>query len=452
MRGRFVPEQIVDRLLAMNVFAGINRAARDRLIESIFYARIPEGTEFIKQGAPAEACYFLLDGEIAVKNGSDLLALMKGPTLIGLLALIDQQERSASVATFVDSDVVMIPKEAFDELMERSTVFAHNVIRHLTQKVRALHRADATARTHFDDHFDSPYARLLQGPYTFNNAHMYALVVQTTKERLRDVCPPDVLPLPGVKGRYLLTFNRFPEVVSKHPSAEGRVFSYSECTPFVPVLGPGRRPAVFSPELYLDNFMALALGREMYGFPKRYGKVDICDRYIDLAVDNKMRLRATWDGSTPVEAPVLLASLTRDLFDSPMAAKLKPMVAGIWDTANQPTVRRFWPAIPVLLHNMVPDAFERSGDRMRIDEVVEVPFCLHEVGGFRRLDNCAGRGFSDWALAGEVVSGYRLDISMTFGRARRPHDYHRPPAGPRESLRHALSPWINSITDMLTTY
>ena len=79
MQGRFIPNHIIDKLLQMDVFAGLSGSAAEQLIDSIYYARIPEGTEFIKQGAPAEACYFLLDGEIAVKSGDALLMLQKAP-------------------------------------------------------------------------------------------------------------------------------------------------------------------------------------------------------------------------------------------------------------------------------------------------------------------------------------------------------------------------------------
>jgi CRP-like cAMP-binding protein len=436
----------------MDIFVDLSREDRSRLIESVFYAHIPEGTEFIKQGAPAEACYFLLTGEIAIKSDDAVLQLQEAPTVIGLLSVIDRQERSASVVTFADCDVVMMPAAAFDKLMERSTVFAHNVIRHLTGQVRDLHRADVAARSHFDDHFESPNARLLQGPYTFEGSVMYAFVMQSDPANIASLCPPGIRPMPGTNGRYLLTFNRFPKVESLHPSGEGRVFSYSECTPFVPCLGPGGRPAVFSPELYLDNYMGIALGREMYGFPKRYGRVDIRETWVGLSVDNKVRARAAWREQRPIEASELIVGLVSQMFDAALAAKLEPVVRKMWAAANRPGLRRMWPAVPVILHNQVPDAFERSGNQMRIDEVVEVPFCLRAVRNFQKLEDVTMRTFETWIPGGEAIDGYCLTIDMTFGRARRPRDYQNSPNKPGEFVNHALSPWLNSISDLFTTY
>ena len=452
MKGKFIPDHIIDQLLAMDVFQGLSGDARERLADAVFYAHLPEGTEFIKQGAPAEACYFLLSGEIAIKSYDDLLLLQKAPTIIGLLSVIDRQERSASVVTFAPCDIVMMPCDAFDKLMERSTTFAFNVIRHLTRQVRDLHRADAESRGNFDDHFESPNARLMQGPYSFMGSVMYALVMQADPEQLNKLFPPGLGPIPGTGGRYLLTFNRFTSVKTLHPSGEGKFFSYSECTPFLPCLGPGGRPAVFSPELYLDSYMGIALGREMYGFPKRYGRIAINDTWIDMSIDNKMRTRVSWDEAVDIDAGVLISSLQSQMFDAPLARKLEPMVRQVWAVAEKPGVRRLWPAVPVLLHNQVPDAFERSGDRMRIDEIVEVPFCLHGLSGFKRLDNVQLRNFAPWIPGGEVLGGYVLNIDMTFGRARRPRDYQDPPDTVSERLREGMSPWLNSITDLLTTY
>ena len=73
---------------------------------------------------------------------------------------------------------------------------------------------------------------------------------------------------------------------------------------------------------------------------------------------------------------------------------------------------------------------------MRIDELVEIPFHVHSLGAFEELQATKLEGFEDWILAGDAIYGVRLQMSATFGRARRPVDYRQ--AWP---LHRATAPW-----------
>lgn len=419
-----IPESVVARLRHLPELGPLDAQSFAALCERAVYRRLPRGVRFIVEDSDAEAVFFVLDGEIRVLVDERTVELQRAPTTIGLLSILDGAPRTASVETFSDVDVVMLQRSDFEALMAERPLFVARIIQHLTAEIREAQRRDEAARHAFDDHFHSPNARLVEGPYVMSDFPMTALVVQTTPERIAACLPKGLRPVPGMGGRYLLTLNDFSAVYSEHPSAAGRSFAYRETTPFIPVMGPGARVWVFSPELYLDSYMPIVLGRELYGFPKRYGVARFAERHIDLHIGDSLAFRASWDGAHDIDSGEMLARLQLGLLGQP-GNPLGPhaaLMGGMFGLVDRPALREHWPPMPVLVHSQVPDG-RSNGESMRIDELVEIPFHVRRVGSFELLDGAKMEGFEDWLLPGEVVVGVRLRMEATFGRARRPLDY-----------------------------
>ncbi len=429
-----LPSGVRDRLRKMSELRGLSDSSFEKLLSRVWYRRLPKGTRFIVEDADAEAAFFVLSGEIRVIVGERTVELTRAPTTIGFLSLLDGAPRTASVEAFTDIDVVMLDRVTFDGLLDERPDVVFALVNHLTAEIRAAQKRDEEARRAFDDHFHSPNARLIQGPYRMGDFSMTAFVVQSTPERVAACLPPGLRPMFG--GRYLLTFNDFPSTYSEHPSAGGKTFAYRETTPFIPVLRSNGRPGVFSPELYLDSYMPIVLGRELYGFPKRFGVAEFHDTAIDLQIGSSFVLRASWESAAPAEAGDIIAGLQRGFFgiERPLRGHAQFLDA-MFRLADVEAVRSHWPAMPVYVHSLMPDP-RAEGDSMRIDELVEIPFHVHSLGQFQELRSSKLEGFEDWILAGDAVYGARLQMSATFGRARRPVDYRQV-----STLRRAVAPW-----------
>lgn len=445
-----LPAFITKILLERPILRGLPKKDCELLLDHAWYARIAKGERFIVEETAAEAVYFVLKGEVAVESGEHILTLQEAPLTVGLLSVIDGLDRSATVRAFSDIDVVMVPRSAFDDLVAQSPAFVSRLVAQLTSQIREAHRNEASIRKNFDDHFHTPHARLVQGPYCMGPFPMYAFVVQSDLSRIRACLPAGLRVIPGLGGRYLLTFNFFPNVYSKHSSAQGRSFAYNETTAFLPVIGPGARPAVYAPELYLDSYMPIVLGRELYGFPKRFGSARLGKKHIDLNIGKEMALRLKWQGRRSTDSGELLALLQGWLLGrhNGLPSLTYPILRTLFESINTPVARRLWPAMPVYVHNQVPCAFDHAQNDMRIDELVEIPFNVEAVGEFEVLDGAQLQNLSDWLLAGEVVGGVCLRMSASFGRSRQVLNYKD---SARESLlgRH-LRPWRETARDLLS--
>lgn len=440
-----VPAEIRDRMRQLPELAPLDHESFNALADRALYRRLPAGARFIVEHSDAEAVFFVLDGEIKLLVDERTVKLEKAPTTIGLLSILDGAPRTASVEAFSDVGVVMVERGAFEGLMADHPLFVARIISHLTEEIRTAQRRDEVARHAFDDHFHSPNARLVQGPYVMANFPMTALVMETTPERIAACLPSGLRPVPGMGARYLLTLNDFSAVFSEHPSAAGRSFAYRETTPFIPVLGPGGRVWVFSPELYLDSYMPIVLGRELYGFPKRYGVARFAPRHVDLHIGDALAFRASWNEARPTDAGEVLARLQLALLGStrPPVSVHAGVMGGLFGLMDRPALRDWWPPMPVLVHSQVPDG-RAGGDAMRIDELVEIPFHVRTVSDFEILEGAELQDFEDWILPGEVVAGVRLRMEASFGRARRPLDYAAA-ARIRERVRRSRLPNLRRL-------
>jgi CRP/FNR family cyclic AMP-dependent transcriptional regulator len=436
-----LPKEVREKLRHMPELEGLDEQTQRALEARVWHRTLPAGARFIVEDSAAEAMFFVLSGEIRVIADDCTVGLEAAPRTIGLLSLLDHAPRTASVEAFSDIDVVMLMRDDFEVLLREHPHLVRQMVRFLTAEIRKVQQGDERTRHSFDDHFHSPNARLVQGPYVMSAFQMTALVMQTTPERVDACLPAGIHAMPRTEGRYLLTLNDFPAVYSEHPAAAGQTFAYRETTPFIPVVGPGMKPAVFSPELYLDSYMPIVLGRELYGFPKRYGRAIFGERHIDLHVSGSLAFRAKWQDTAALAAGELLAMLQNALFGLPSLPGQAAALESLFGLVDRPLLREHWPAMPVLVHSQVPDG-RRDGETMRIDEIVEIPFCVRRVWDFELLREAEVIGFEDWLLQGRCVAGVRLRMEASFGRAHRPVNYA---ASARSSLGRAIAPWRSLV-------
>lgn len=268
-------------------------------------------------------------------------------------------------------------------------------------------RIEADARR--DDDSFLPFALPVPGPWHFRRAEAIALVVQGDSQRLRAALPRGLRLLPGTGGRYLLAITRFGGAGSLDPRDPSH-FGYHEVTPFVPVWSGLRGPAAFVPELYPDAWMAVILGREIHGFPKRVARVGFHDEGAEMLVERRLALRVRHGEAAEVPPSHALAELARWLLGSPRLARLGRAALDRLDPDRLP--------LAALVHKRI-GAYQTAGRTLAIDELVRVPISVERVTRAQRLDDLAveipgGPG----VLHGEVLAGFRLHSGLRFGEGR----------------------------------
>ena len=140
-------------------------------------------------------------------------------------------------------------------------------------------------------------------PFDYQNNRAMVVLFTTTPEALKKIVPQPLIPNPGN-----LMF-----VVIQALNTRG--FKYNEVVLGAPATFKGK-PVNFFAYLLLDRAEAISGGREIYGFPKKFGEITIEEK------DGKVTAKASRWGATLIEAAVELAR-------SVPADSEEPLVPGV---------------------------------------------------------------------------------------------------------------------------
>lgn len=445
-------ESATQALLSLPLFRGLEPETRTQLLARAEFHVHESGEIITEMGAVGEALYVLVAGEIAVTRKGRLVTLTAAPNVVGLVSIIDGGARSASLAAFAATESFALSRADFDALLAASPRLNENLRLHLAAEVRTLYERQDTLMRHFDDFFESPNARLVPGPYFGELFDQYVFVMEGQVEALTGLMPPGCTTLPLLGGRYLLTFNFFPGLTTRNPSGRGKKFAYAETTPFIPcaVTPPDRSLpgafGLFCPELYPDNYLAIALGRELYGFPKRFATTTRTASSVDLVMGGRMILRATWREQRAIEAEAFAVGCTQALLgDHPVGQLFAPVQSAIISLVDRTVPRSYWPAMPVFVHKQIPDVVSENEVVYEIDELDEIPFRVKALCDFKVLNGAGVRFLSDdWFLGGRCLGAWRFRMSFEFGKGREWINYRQPPPPPPSLLGRLLPGWKRS--------
>ncbi len=428
-----LPDDALAALLAMPLFTGLEPEVRTLLLEKAVFKTFAPDETITEMGTTGQELFVLIAGEVAVTRKGRLITVTPAPDVMGLVSLIDGHTRSATLTAFSDVALFSLPEADLFALMDKSSVLNRNLLVHMADDIRELYDRNDTLMRHFDDFFSSPNARLIPGPYYGDLFDQYFFVMEDAPDRLQALMPRGCSLLPMTGGRYLLTFNFFPGMATRHPSGRGKKFAYAETTPFIPAMvtthraSPPIRAGLYCPELYPDNYLAIALGRELYGFPKRFALTARSARHIDMVMGGRMVLRASWQEQQAISAEQFCGQVcSLVLGGMPGMSLLGTLQGAFLSLVNrEPPLARL-PAMPVFVHKEIPDVVSEDETVLEIDELDEIPFRVTAVSDFKVLKGAGVRLLDpEWILGGRCLGAYRLRMSFTFGKGQELIDYAR---------------------------
>ena len=104
------------------LFAGLRKRLLGRLAVRLFAKSYAAGELVFREGEPGRALYVVAKGTVDIvreEAGSELvLARFAAPASFGELALIDELPRRATARAAVDSELLLLYRTHFDELLE----------------------------------------------------------------------------------------------------------------------------------------------------------------------------------------------------------------------------------------------------------------------------------------------------------------------------------------------
>ena len=94
--------------------------------------------EFVfKAGDPGETMYIITEGEVDILDGSGTALDTAGPgSIVGELALIDDEPRSATVVAKTDCRLVAVDRRRFEYMVHETPFFGLAVMKVLADRLR----------------------------------------------------------------------------------------------------------------------------------------------------------------------------------------------------------------------------------------------------------------------------------------------------------------------------
>ena len=130
----------------------LNPESRRLLETASEYEHLPKGRELFREGRNPSEVYFLLKGKMKLyttdQQGREQIVHLAAPgDLMAYRAILGGDSLSCSASALEDSEVMVVPKATFLEMLERDPAFSHAVIRLLTHELRhAEHHLAGLAR------------------------------------------------------------------------------------------------------------------------------------------------------------------------------------------------------------------------------------------------------------------------------------------------------------------
>lgn len=102
--------------------------------------RLAPGHDVIREGEAGDALYVVVEGSVSIYRGSPEhpvpLAVLRRTDVFGEMALFDAGPRSASARTLEPSLLLLLSRDAFEEMLFYQPAVALDAIRLLTRRLR----------------------------------------------------------------------------------------------------------------------------------------------------------------------------------------------------------------------------------------------------------------------------------------------------------------------------
>jgi len=143
------------------LFSGLPPMVREIISEKLKDVNIPKGQIFIKQGGPADACYFISEGTVSVFTYDDELKMefelnrLSRGAILGELAILIQQPRTASAKAITLVRAFRLSSKVLNRLLRCNSKAASAMIKILANRIIEIDKIRGTPLySPFESHVD----------------------------------------------------------------------------------------------------------------------------------------------------------------------------------------------------------------------------------------------------------------------------------------------------------
>lgn len=135
----------LELLRRVPLFAALTPTQSAHIADAIVKRRFKRAENVVEQGKKSDALYIILTGRARVVSSDGrgrevILATLHPGDYVGEMSLIDDEPHSATVRTEVQTDMLVLDRDAFSRCLPENSSMAHNIMRGLVQRLRNADR------------------------------------------------------------------------------------------------------------------------------------------------------------------------------------------------------------------------------------------------------------------------------------------------------------------------
>lgn len=100
---------------------------------------VSAGEVIFREGDAGDSMYVVIDGEVDVVTANNLLETVTSGSVIGEMALIDQEPRSATATAKTDCRLVEVDQRRFSFMVQETPFFALEIMKVMADRLRRAH-------------------------------------------------------------------------------------------------------------------------------------------------------------------------------------------------------------------------------------------------------------------------------------------------------------------------
>jgi CRP-like cAMP-binding protein len=132
--------ETVSLLRAVPLFRELSGEDLLQVARSVSHRRLAAGSVLFRKGEPGAVMYVVARGRVRVADGARELAVLGRGELLGELALLDGEARSADAVCVDDCELLGLAQADVDEILDRRPEIGREVIRVLVRRLRAANQ------------------------------------------------------------------------------------------------------------------------------------------------------------------------------------------------------------------------------------------------------------------------------------------------------------------------
>lgn len=367
-------------------------------------------------------------GYVGLAWAEDITSIERGAQVLGLDAALSGRETELTATARSQVIGFSLSRDELVRAISTDGQLAIAVTEALAE-MAAIRQSKLERTVNYSNtYLESPGARILPGKIVYEEFPIYYFFLRADPEELAAMLPPGLSPLPVGGGFYVFTVSLFSGERTAADGDDVLALCYHEVAPSIPCIGPGG-VGLFTNEFYVDCSFAVALGRELYGYPKVFGFSNVSERCLEVTRGDALVFDARWRGTHQIGDFGVFELLAKQLFqDDHGFAEVADALEGIVGTTQ--LFERLLPlssTVKTWTRKRLLRANASGPDEDRVDELVEVPFVGSDYCNLEWLEGLeVEMPVSIAALPGECVGAIRFNVHIEVGTPSVITDYLEP--------------------------